>query len=396
LSAGVAIVGAGPSGLFAAETLAKAGLAVDLYERMPSPARKFLIAGRGGLNLTHSEDLDRFLARYGAAAAPLLDAVRAFPPAALRQWADDLGAETFIGSSGRIFPKAMKAAPLLRAWLRRLETLGVKLHVRWRWLGFDGEALSFATPEGVRRIAPAATILALGGASWPRRGSDGGWVAALDAAGASVTPLAPANCGVEIPWSDYLRNRFAGAALKNVALRGLAGEPRGDVVLTATGLEGGPIYKAIPELRAALRRAPTHLALDLRPDLPAETLAARLAAKPAARSWPTHLAALGLTPAMVALVREAGPFDAATLVGRIKRLQLPVLAAAGLDRAISTAGGVAFSSVTPTLMLRARPGVFVAGEMLDWEAPTGGYLLQGAFATGRLAALGAMAWLGRR
>lgn len=390
----IAIVGAGPAGLYAAETAAMRGAHVTIYERMPSPARKFLLAGRGGLNLTHVEDVGGFRARYGAQSPQVAQWLDAFTPGDLRAWADSLGAETFIGTSGRIFPKAMKASPLLRAWLTRLARLGVTLKTRWDWQGFaeDG-GLRFATPDGPVTEYPDAAILALGGASWPRLGADGRWAPVLEAAGVAVAPLEPANCGLCIAWSDHLRARFAGSALKSIALT-LDGERVvGEAIVTAYGMEGGAIYRLAPLARAMLTagKTPT-LTIDLKPQLSEEDVIARLNAREPKRSWPSFLErALKLSPAAIALVREAGPFAPETLAANIKRLRFTVTHLAGMDRAISTAGGVKWESLTHEGMLKARPGVFAAGEMIDWEAPTGGYLLQACFASGKAAALGALA-----
>jgi uncharacterized flavoprotein (TIGR03862 family) len=398
----VAVVGGGPAGLAAAEVLAGAGRRVALYEAMPSFGRKFLMAGRGGLNLTHSEPLAGFLARYrGSLAARLDEAIRAFPPAALVAWADALGQETFVGSSGRVFPRAMKASPLLRAWLARLEALGVALHPRHRWLGWDdARRLRFAAPGGEIVVAPAATLLALGGASWPRLGSDGAWLPLLAAEGVAIAPLVPANSGFCVAWSAHLSQRFAGAPLKPVTLTFAGRSLRGECIVTAEGLEGGVLYALSGALREAIARdGGAVLTLDLRPHLDEATLARRLAARGGAPSLATLLRkAGGLSPVAAALLREAGPPPVApeALARRIKALPLTLTGTTGLARAISTAGGIAEAALDRRWMLRRRPGVFVAGEMLDWEAPTGGYLLQGCFASGRAAAAGLLDWLDQR
>ena len=390
----VAVVGAGPAGLMAAELLSGHGIAVTLLDRMPSPARKLLIAGRGGLNLTHTEPLDRFLSRYGAARPRLEPAIRAFPPDAVRAWAEELGEPTFAGSSGRVFPRAMKAAPLLRAWLRRLGGRGVVLRTRHAWTGWsdahgDDGALAFDTPDGPSRLAPDATVLALGGASWPRLGSDGGWAALLAARGVAVAPFAPANAGALVAWSPHLRERFAGTPLKRIAATAAGRGVRGEAVITAAGLEGGPIYALSPALRGGAT-----LHLDLRPDLTVDEVARRLAAPRRGQSLANHLRrTLALPPAAVALLREGAP-EPADLAARIKGLPLPVTGLAGLDRAISSAGGVRWEEVGDDLALRRRPGTFVAGEMLDWEAPTGGHLLTACLATGRAAGEGVLRYLG--
>lgn len=391
----VAIVGAGPAGLFAAECLAEKGLSVTVYDRMPSPARKFLMAGRGGLNLTHSEPLDAFIGRYGPASPLLTRALARFSPDDLRRWAHGLGEETFTGSSGRVFPKSFKASPLLRAWLRRLDRLGVRLFTRHDWRGFGADgALLFATPDGETHVHADAVLLALGGASWPRLGADGGWVANLQRAGITVMPFEPANAGWLMPWTDHVR-RFAGTPLKRVALS-LGGETaRGDAMLTETGLEGGPVYALGALVRAALARGEGTLTLDLRPDLDRAALVKKLSAARKGASLAKRLTQAGLTPAMQAVLREAGPLpaEADALAARIKNVQLRVRGMAGLERAISSAGGIALDAIDAHFMVKARPGIFVAGEMLDWEAPTGGYLLQGCFATAALAADGIIAFL---
>lgn len=395
----VAIVGAGPAGLYAAERIAREGHRVTIYERMPSPARKFLLAGRGGLNLTHSEALPAFLDRYGDDAADVRAAVEAFPPQDLIAWANGLGADTFVGTSGRVFPRAMKASPLLRAWLGRLAELNVTIKTRHLWTGFAASgALQFETATTPRiEVAPDATLLALGGASWPRLGSDGRWTAVFEAADISVTPLAPANCGVVIPWSEVFRSRFEGSALKRIALTIDGVTQRGEAIVTRDGLEGGVIYALGPQIRRALARdGKAKLILDLKPDIPLDELTSRLA-KPRRKDTLTNFLrkAAHLDASAVGLLRETElPTDAEALAARIKGVPLRVLGLVSLDRAISTAGGVAWQSVDANLMLRSRPGVFLAGEMLDWEAPTGGYLLQATFATAARAAAGLLNWLG--
>lgn len=396
----IAIIGAGPAGLIAAERLAGSGHAVTLYERMASPARKFLLAGRGGLNLTHSEPFEAFLARYREASPWLEPALRAFPPQALRDWADGLGAATFTGSSGRVFPRAMKASPLLRAWLRRLEGLGVRLAARHHWLGWSEDgALVFDHDGEVVETRPAATLLALGGASWPRLGADGSWASLLARRGITVSQLRPANAGFAVAWSPLLRERFAGAPLKRIAIRFGAEEARGEAMLDPEGLEGGAVYALSAPLReAVLRDGEAEIALDLRPDLDQPRLAARLAGRRKGESLSNHLRkAAGLAPVAIALLRETGrlPEEPAALAALIKALPLTLTGLRSLDRAISTAGGIALSELDADLMLTHLPGTFAAGEMLDWEAPTGGYLLQACFATGIAAAAGIERWLGR-
>ncbi|MFT8244166.1 NAD(P)/FAD-dependent oxidoreductase [Roseomonas sp. BN140053] len=396
----VAVIGDGPAGLVAAERLAGAGCAVTVFDRMPSPARKLLIAGRGGLNLTHTEPLPRFLGRYGAAEAALAPAVEAFPPEALRRWCEGLGQPLFVGSSGRVFPTAFKAAPLLRAWLLRLEKLGVQLRARHRWCGWeDGGALRFAAPEGEVLVRPDATLLALGGASWPRLGSDGGWVELLRGIGAEVAPLRPSNAGITLDWSPVFRDRFAGTPLKRIALGFEEAVVRGECVVTRTGLEGGPVYALSGPLREAVAaRGDAVATLDLRPDLDAAALRRRLAEPRRGQSLSNFLRkAAALPPVAVGLLREAAPpgalEDAAALAGLVKALPLRVTGLEGIERAISSAGGVALAELCPGFMLRRRPGLFLAGEMLDWEAPTGGYLLQACFSTGWAAAGGVLDWL---
>lgn len=391
-SPAVSIIGAGPAGLIAADVLSARGARVTVSERMPSPARKFLMAGRGGLNLTHAEGRDAFLARYRAAAPHLRSALDAFPPSALRAWCDGLGIDTFEGTSGRIFPDHMKASPLLRALLARLAARGVTLRTRWRWTGWDAHGgATFDTPDGrVTEPAADATLLALGGASWPRLGSDAAWTDITDAADIARTPFAPANCGVCIAWSEHLAHRFAGTPLKRIAFRVGTREARGEAVVTRAGLEGGAVYALSAEIRELLAGdGVARIELDLRPDLDLDALTALLARPRGKRSLSTHLRKVaGLPPVAVALVSEAGPRPAepGALARRIKALPLAVTAVSGLERAISSAGGLCFRDLTDDFMLRARPGVFVAGEMLDWEAPTGGYLLQACFATGCAAA----------
>jgi len=398
----IAVVGGGPAGLMAAETLAGGGASVTVYERMPSVGRKFLMAGRGGLNLTHSEPLEAFLGRYGAAREGLAPAIEAFPPAALTAWAEGLGQPTFVGSSGRVFPKVMKASPLLRAWLRRLAELGVVVKTRHEWAGWSGDgALLFRTPEGDALVTPDATVLALGGASWPRLGSTGDWVTTLSDAGASVNPLQPANAGVDVAWNDVFRDRFAGQPIKGAALTVGRRRTLGEAMVTRHGLEGGSVYALSAPLREALTAGgPATLWIDLRPGLREAGLAARIATTPVGQTTANRLRKAGLSPLEVNLLREAGgkdlPVEPAALAKAIKGVALPVAGMRPIERAISTAGGVALGGLDARLMLNARPGVFVAGEMLDWEAPTGGYLLQACLATGVAAAQGALAWIGER
>jgi uncharacterized flavoprotein (TIGR03862 family) len=386
----IAVIGGGPAGLMAAEVLAAAGQAVTIYDRMPSLGRKFLLAGRGGLNLTHSEPLDRFLIRYGPARPAIAPAIEGFPPDSMRAWCEGLGQETFIGSSGRVFPRTFKASPLLRAWLRRLGGLGVQVRTGHRFVGWDDDALRFDTAGGPVLLPADATVLALGGASWPRLGSDGGWVPVLEAAGAAVAPLRPANAGFLHAWSDHV-GRFAGEPLKRIAASFAGRSVRGEAIITADGIEGGAIYALSATLRDAIAaRGEATIMLDLRPDLDPAALAARLGGPGVSMS--NALRRAGLSPAAASLVREV-PSNL-PLAERVKALPLRLTGMRPIDRAISTAGGVRFAALEGA-MLRTRPGVFVAGEMLDWEAPTGGYLLQACFATGRAAGLQALEWLGR-
>jgi len=394
-------VGGGPAGLMAAEVLAGSGVEVTVYERMPSVGRKLQLAGRGGLNLTHGEAPDALLDRYGAARPRLAPAIEAFGQDDLRSWCAGLGQETFVGTSGRVFPTALRATGLLRAWLGRLEGSGVRFALRATWLGWDdGGDLRFrlAGCGDERSVAVDATVLALGGASWPRVGSDGAWVPVVRAAGVEVNPLRPANCGFVAAWSEVFRNRFAGTPLKNVALSAAGLTVRGEAVITDAGIEGGAVYALSAPLRDALDRGgEVTLAVDLQPDLDAERLAARLARARTSDTLSTVLRRAGLPPVAGGLLREATgnrpPTDPAALVELLKAMPLRLLAAQPLARAISTAGGIALPEVDDSFMLRARPGTFVAGEMLDWEAPTGGYLLQAAFSTGVAAAQGACRWL---
>jgi uncharacterized flavoprotein (TIGR03862 family) len=398
----VAVIGAGPAGLMAAEVLARGGAQVAVYDRMPSVGRKFLMAGRGGLNLTHSEEFEPLLARYGAAREALRAAVTAFPPAALRQWCEELGQPTFVGSSGRVFPRAMKASPLLRAWLRRLDAGGVRFALRHQWSGWNGKALTFETPNGPVTIDSDAAVLALGGASWPRLGADGGWTHALAQAGVNITPLAPANCGFHVAWSEHFR-RHAGAPLKRIALSFGEHRVRGEAVVTTAGLEGGAIYALSPVLRDAIAQhgdATLHMAL--RPDMTADEIEHRLAAPRGKQSLSTFLRkALRASTAEIGLLQEATGGKLATLAPSeltrlINAVPVRLTGIASVARAISTAGGIAFDEIDPRYMLRRLPGVFVAGEMLDWEAPTGGYLLQACFATGAAAGRGALEWIASR
>ncbi len=402
----IPVVGGGPAGLMAAETLALGGARVTLYERMPRLARKLLLAGRGGLNLTHGEPLETFLTRYRDAAPRLRAAIQAFPPDALRAWCEGLGQETFVGTSGRVFPRAMKTSPLLRAWLKRLGALGVEIRLGHRWLGWDGEGrLLLESDEGRCALESRAAVLALGGASWPRLGSDGSWVAPMAESGIEVVPLMPANSGVCVPWSEVFRARFAGQPLKRVALRLGSETVRGEAMVSRDGLEGGAVYALSAPLRKELAaHGRAVLCVDLRPDVSEEALAARLGKPRGKQSLATYLRkALHLDAAAIGLLQEAAHSGGARLAALetdalarlIKAVPVHVTGLASIARAISTAGGISLDAIDDTFMLRARPGTFVAGEMLDWEAPTGGYLLQACFATGRAAAEGALAYEAR-
>lgn len=397
----VAIIGGGPAGLMAAEVLSQAGVRVDVYDGMPSVGRKFLLAGVGGMNITHSEAYPAFLSRYAERAPQIAPLLRAFDADALCQWINELGIETFIGSSGRVFPTDMKAAPLLRAWLKRLRDSGVVIHTRHRWLGWDASgALRIASPEGEISVNPDATLLALGGGSWSRLGSDGAWMLPLEQRGVDLAPLQPSNCGFEVQaWSELMVSKFAGAPLKNIAI-GLNDDiPRlGECVITATGIEGSLIYALSAPIREEINcygAAVIHI--DLLPGRPVDKLQAALSKPRGSRSMAKHLhSQVGIDGVKAALLREltdAETFaDPALLARAIKALPLTLVKTRPLDEAISSAGGVRFEAMDERLMLKALPGVFCAGEMLDWEAPTGGYLLTGCFASGRAAGLGIVQW----
>jgi uncharacterized flavoprotein (TIGR03862 family) len=403
-SKNVAVIGAGPAGLMAAEVLAQGGAAVTVYDAMPSAGRKFLMAGRGGLNLTHSEPLPQFLARYRDAMPHLQAAIEAFSPQALRDWSETLGQETFVGSSGRVFPKAFKASPLLRAWLRRLDSQGVRLALRHRWIGWDEQGhLRFETPEGPRVVTPSATVLALGGASWPRLGSDGAWAESLAARSVKISPMRPANSGFTVAWSDIFRDRFEGQPLKGVALTSGQTTVRGEAIITRTGIEGGAIYALSAELREAiLRDGRATLDIILRPDADIGELTAKLSAAKGKQSFSNFLRkAANLSPVAIGLLQEAAKaagkslasMSSSDLARLINAVPITLNGVAPIARAISTAGGISFDELDDAFMLHRLPGVFAAGEMLDWEAPTGGYLLQASFATGVAAGKGALEWL---
>ena len=402
-----AVIGAGPAGLMAAEVLAQGGASVTVYDAMPSAGRKFLMAGRGGLNLTHSEPLPAFVARYREAAPHLEAAISVFSPDRLREWSEALGQPTFIGSSGRVFPQSFKASPLLRAWLRRLNSKGVRFAFRRRWTGWDEQGrLRFQTPEGERVVEARAIVLALGGASWPRLGSDGNWVTMLAAKGIAISPLRPANCGFAVGWSQVFRDRFEGQPLKGIELKFASRVVRGEALIARSGIEGGAVYALSAELRETIAtsgEAILHVAM--RPDLGIHELVTRLSAPRGKQSLSNFLRkAAGLSPPAIGLVQEAAMASGQSLASLspqkvaelINDVPIRLAGVASIERAISTAGGIAFDEFDEDFMLRRLPGVFAAGEMLDWEAPTGGYLLQAAFATGAAAGRGALRWLRTR
>lgn len=407
----VAVIGGGPAGLMAAEILSGGGVQVDVYDAMPSVGRKFLLAGKGGLNITHAEPLELFLSRYGARRVQIGALLEAFGPDALRRWIRDLGIDTFVGTSGRVFPVEMKAAPLLRAWLHRLRLAGVRFHVRHRWCGWDdvtkpgaSRTLRFATLAGEHMVHAEAVVLALGGGSWARLGSDGAWVPLLEQRGVSMAVLQPSNCGFDVGWSEHFRARFAGHYLKSVAVAFMgAGDAvhrkHGECVVTAGGIEGSLIYALSARLRDEITTTGTALIhLDLLPDWTLQRVIDAVSQSRGSRSFATHLKnRVGIHGVKAGLLRECVPppdfTDPVQLGSAIKALPLRLLAPRPIDEAISSAGGVRFEALDKHLMLNALPGVFCAGEMLDWEAPTGGYLLTACFASGRAAGLGALGWL---
>jgi uncharacterized flavoprotein (TIGR03862 family) len=402
------VIGAGPAGLMAAEALVQAGVQVDVFDAMPSAGRKFLLAGRGGLNLTHSEPFDVFASRFGERRAQVEPWLQAFGPAQLRAGAEQLGVTTFVGSSGRVFPSEMKAAPLLRAWLHRLRAAGVRLHMRHRWAGWsESGALLFSTPDATHEASAGAVVLALGGASWPRLGSDGSWAALLAQRGIATRPLAPANCGFDVQggWSEHFASRFAGQPFKSVAIRcvdsnGKTFERKGEFVATATGVEGSLVYAASALLRGEIARSgQATFHLDLLPARSAQQVLAEVAHPRGARSLSSHLKSrLAIDGIKMGLLHELLPkavlAQPAQLAEAIKNLPVTLTAARPIAEAISSAGGVRFDSLDEGLMLRDLPGMFCAGEMLDWEAPTGGYLLTACMASGRAAGLAAARWCG--
>ncbi len=398
----VAIIGGGPAGLMAAEILSQAGLAVDVYDAMPSVGRKFLLAGKGGLNLTHSEPFADFVSRYGHRQTQIEALLQEFTPQMLRDWASDLGIATFVGSSGRVFPVAMKAAPLLRAWLRRLRSHGVQFHVRHRWCGWcENQQLRFITPTGEKLVNATATIFALGGGSWAKLGSDGAWLPLFIAKNIPIAPLQPANCGFQVAWSPYFREHFAATPLKSIQLcftdaKGHTYQQRGELMLTASGVEGSLIYAFSAPLRETINaNGKVDIYLDLTPDRKLSQLIKDLSKPITSKSLANRLrSCANIRGAKTALLHEVLTghdfADATKLAHTIKALPLRLIAPRPLDEAISTAGGVSFSALNPQLMLNALPGLFCAGEMLDWEAPTGGYLLTACFASGRAAGMGVL------
>ncbi|ATQ77284.1 aminoacetone oxidase family FAD-binding enzyme [Massilia violaceinigra] len=403
----VAVIGGGPAGLMAAEVLSQGGVAVDLYDAMPSVGRKFLLAGKGGMNITHSEPSADFLQRYGARSGQVAPWLERFDAQAVRDWIHGLGVDTFVGTSGRVFPTDMKAAPLLRAWLHRLREAGVQLHMRHRWLGWNGAALRFATPEGELELTADAVILALGGGSWARLGSDGAWVPLLQERAVAVAPLVPSNCGFDTGWSEHFSSRHAGAPLTTVAItapdaQGRLHKRQGQFVITATGVEGSLIYALSADLREQIAASGSAtIWLDLVPDFSAERVLEDVARPRGSRSMSSHLQSrLGIKGVKSGLLREclsADEFaDPARLAAALKMLPVTLKRARPIDEAISSAGGVRFDALDGHAMLSALPGVFAAGEMVDWEAPTGGYLLTACFASGRAAGHGALAWLAQR
>ena len=395
----VAIIGGGPAGLMAAEVLSASGHTVTVFEAMPTVARKLLMAGKSGLNITHAEDYDSFRHRFGDAEPRLRAALDDFTPDMLRDWAQGLGQETFVGTSGRVFPTVMKASPLLRAWLARLEAQGVTIRTRHRWTGFSGDRLVFATPEGEVPVEADAVLLALGGASWPRLGSDAAWVPVLAAKGVALNPFRPANCGFDVDWSDVFRQRFAGEALKSVITISPAGAFQGEFVVTQHGVEGSVIYAHSAALRDRLEQAgKASLVVDLAPGRTVERLGLDLAKLGRKESFANRMRkAAGLSAVKVGLLREIFPDIAAMpddfVAARIKHAEIPLLRPRPIAEAISSAGGIAWNGVDENYMLKSIPGLFAAGEMLDWEAPTGGYLLTACFATGKAAAKGIAGWL---
>lgn len=401
MSKNIAIIGGGPAGLMAAEILSAHGLHVSVFERKPSVGRKFLMAGRGGLNLTHSEPLESFLQKYGPQSDIMAGVLHEFSPQDLRNWCEGLGEKTFIGSSGRVFPESFKASPLLRAWLKRLEQQGVRFMPGHDWQGWDNNSLLFKTPTGPVHVKADATFLALGGASWPRLGSDGSWVKILEDQGVKITPLEPANCGFVVQWSDIFKHKFAGHPLKSITASFQNSHIKGEIMITEKGVEGGAIYALSSLLRNALHKNDTiRIDIDLKPDLSLTDIEERLK-KPKGRNTFSNILrkSLNLSPVATGLLMESpdrkslGGYAAAKLASLIKSCPITLREPFSIERAISTAGGVMFESLDQSFMLTNKPGVFVAGEMLDWEAPTGGYLLQATLSTAAHTARRLIAWL---
>jgi len=396
----IAIIGAGPAGLMAAETLIDQGHKPVLFDAMPTPARKFLMAGKSGLNLSHNEPIENFITRYGKHTKEIEPAVHDFPPSAVQAWADGLGAHTFVGSSGRIFPKAMKASPLLRAWLQRIFEGGVTLNTLHKWTGWDTEGcLTFCTREQKLRIKAKATILALGGTSWPKLGSDGTWQSFLTKHGLKIAPFSPSNCGFLVDWSPYFKDRFAGEPIKGALLSAGKTQTKGDFVISQYGVEGSAIYSLSAPLRDFITiNGSATLTIDLTPDRTHEQITKLLSKPRGKKSFATHLKrTLGLTGVKANILRECLPSKAfespETLASGIKSLPIKLTAPRPIEEAISVAGGLSFNELDEHLMIKSMPGVFAAGEMLDWEAPTGGYLLTACLAQGRQAAIGVDAFL---
>lgn len=399
----IAIIGGGPAGLMAAEVLLEHGAQVALYEAMPSPGRKFLVAGKGGLNLTHSEPREDFLSRYGARRPQIEPLLENFGQDELRAWARELGIETFVGTSGRVFPADMKAAPLLRAWLKRLQVNGLQIHTRHKWVGWEKDnSLRFETPDGEKIVKADAVILALGGGSRPELGSDGGWILQLTERGVDVAPLKPANCGFDVNWTAHFRDKFEGQPLKSIAVTFKGQRKLGEFIITKNGVEGNLIYALSAQLRDEIEIAGSaKIELDLIPDWSEETLIEKLSRPRGSRSISSHLKrTVKLTGVKSGLlwefVSKEDFLDPKKLAAAIKALPIPLVAPRPLEEAISSAGGVTFESLDEKLMLRAMPGLFCAGEMLDWEAPTGGYLLAACFASGRAAGFGVLDWLNQK
>lgn len=396
----VAIIGGGPAGLMAADVISAQGIPVDVYDSMPSVGRKFLMAGKSGLNITHSEPFEQFVARYGNRRSQIEPMLQIFGPDELRQWVHELGIETFVGTSGRAFPVGMKASPLLRAWLKRLDEAGVQFHLRHNWLGWnEDQSLKFSTPDGEKNITADAIMLALGGGSWSRLGSDGAWVPWLEQAGAKVEALKPSNCGFDVNWSPHFRERFDGHPIKSVVLSFGSFHQQGEFIVTKEGVEGSLIYAASALIRDEIYSSgKAVVALDMAPERSVEWLEEKLSRPRGSRSMASHLEkTAGIKGVKTGLLREfVSKEDFANmerLAHSIKHLRIPMVAPRPLDEAISSAGGVKFESLDEHLMLRAGPGVFFAGEMLDWEAPTGGYLLTACFASGYVAGHGVLKWI---